>query len=241
MKNMDNQSHGIWRIIPSMALTEMIAQSGFDFQIFDCEHGVYDYQTLEHDVRVCQLHNCLAYIRVSGLNKVEIQRYLDIGADGIVFPQLNKLEDFKLATKLIQYPPKGVRGFNPFVRAGDYGMKEISKKIECIAIIETLQAVNDFDKILLIDDINTIYIGVYDLSAQLNCIGLMDSPKLISVIDLIIEKSINSSKKVSLMVNNMEDYVKYKDKGVFVFVHSVDSFQLKKKFLSIINDLKGNK
>ena len=42
----NNESHGIWRITPSMTLTEIIAQSDFDFQILDCEHGGYDYQTL---------------------------------------------------------------------------------------------------------------------------------------------------------------------------------------------------
>ena len=30
-----NESHGIWRITPSMTLTEIIAQSDFDFQILD--------------------------------------------------------------------------------------------------------------------------------------------------------------------------------------------------------------
>ena len=88
-----NELHGIWRIIPSMVLTEIISQSKFDFQILDCEHGSYDFQTLEQDIRICQNQKCLAYVRVGGLNKIEVQRCLDLGADGIVFPQLNKFED----------------------------------------------------------------------------------------------------------------------------------------------------
>ena len=34
--------HGIWRIIPSISMSEIISQSGYDFQILDCEHGAYN-------------------------------------------------------------------------------------------------------------------------------------------------------------------------------------------------------
>ena len=187
--NKNNESHGIWRITPSMTLTEIIAQSDFDFQIFDCEHGGYDYQTLEQDIRVCQLMNCSAYVRVTGLDKVEVQRCLDLGADGIVFPQLNNYSDFKYATSLIQYPPNGIRGFNPFVRAGKYGFENIEeKKLKCIAIIETIQAVEEIDEILALEDLDLVYIGVYDLSAQLNCMGIMDSTQLIKGVNELIIK-----------------------------------------------------
>jgi 4-hydroxy-2-oxoheptanedioate aldolase len=233
--NKKKPSQGIWRILPSSTITEIISESGFNFQIFDLEHGSYDFDTLAEDIKVCQLLNCIAYVRVSGLNKVEIQKCLDLGADGIVFPQLSDYNDFKLATQLIQYPPKGLRGFNPFVRAGKYGFEKIENKIKCIAIIETLQAVEDLDKILSIEDLNMIYIGIYDLSAQMNCIGNLDTPILVEKVNEIISKCVNNSIEVSLMVNNEGDYNNYINKGVNNFVHTVDSFQLKKSFINLIN------
>lgn len=240
MQQTDKPSHGIWRIMPSMTLTEIIGQSNFDFQILDCEHGAYDFQTLDEDIKICHLVSCKAYIRVSGLDKVEVQRCLDLGADGIVFPQLNEFKDFELATKMLQYAPKGVRGFNPFVRAGKYGFGDIhEKKIKCIAIIETLQAVEDLDHILSLADLDMIYIGVYDLSAQLNCIGVMDSPPLMAIVDSIIDKCNKASKEISLMVNNSDSYNNYKNKGVNYFVHTVDTHQLKTVFTNIINNTKG--
>lgn len=231
--------HGIWRIMPSMAITEIIGQSKFDFQILDCEHGSYDFQTIHEDIRICHLEKCKAYVRVSGLNKVEVQRCLDLGADGIVFPQLNDYNDFSVATKMIRYAPKGIRGFNPFVPAGGYGYDDIHhKKVECIAIIETLQAFKELDHILSLEGLDMLYIGVYDLSAQLDCIGIMDSPKLISVVDEIIEKCISASKKVSLMVNSTVAYNEYKNKGVNIFVHTIDSHQIKTAFMKILSNLK---
>ncbi|OAQ38803.1 hypothetical protein A5893_12195 [Pedobacter psychrophilus] len=237
VRNIDEELHGIWRIIPSPAITEIIGQSGFDFQILDCEHGSYDFQTLLEDIRSCHFQKCLAYVRVSGLDKVEVQRCLDLGADGIVFPQLDSFEDFHLATKMLKYAPYGIRGFNPFVPSGEYGFKKINdNNISCIVIIETLNAIKELDKILALTNITMIYIGVYDLSAQLNCIGEMDNPSLQEAVNLIIEKSIISNKMVSLMINNPESYKKYKHKGVKSFVHTIDGYQIKKAFISELNN-----
>ncbi|MET0572407.1 MAG: aldolase/citrate lyase family protein [Pedobacter agri] len=237
MNHSNKEYHGIWRIIPSMAITEIIGQSKFDFQILDCEHGAYDYQTLLDDVRICHLENCLAYIRVSGLNGVEVQRCLDLGADGIVFPQLNTYADFERATKMLRYAPIGTRGFNPFVPAGGYGFGDIhKKKPKCIVIIETLKAVEELDQILKLDDIDFLYIGIYDLSAQLGCIGEMENPRLMDIVDKIIEMARRSNKQVSLMIDNPVTYRKYKSKGVTSFVHTIDSHQIKKAFMSELNN-----
>jgi len=229
-----NELHGIWRIIPSSTITEIIGNSGFDFQFLDCEHGSYDYATLANDIRACELTNCNSIVRVSGLNKVEVQRCLDLGAKGIVFPQLCNFDDFKTATMLLDYAPVGLRGYNPFVRAFGYGnSKSVSKPI-CITIIETLDAVNDLDKILTLKGIDYIYVGSYDLSAQLGCVGQMDNPKLISIIDLIIEKCNLASKPVGVMINNKSQYDNYKLKGVTMFVHSVESYNIQHLFDNII-------
>lgn len=229
----NNQAlHGIWRVMPSIAISEIIAQSGFDYQILDCEHGAYDYATLYQDIIACELYGCAPFVRVSGLNAVEVQRTLDIGAHGIVFPQLKTPEDFKVATAMMQYPPNGTRGFNPFVRTASYGVRDGRKPIAplCITIIETLTAVDALDEILALPGIDMIYIGSYDLSAQLGCMGQMDAPELVAVVDKIISKCTINKKHVALMVNRKDQYEVAAAKGVKGFVHSVDSFRIKNMF-----------
>jgi 2-keto-3-deoxy-L-rhamnonate aldolase RhmA len=236
-----NHIHGIWRIVPSMLLSEIIAQSGFRMQILDCEHGSYDFATLKEDIIACQGENCQAFVRVSGLNKVEVQRCLDLGANGIVFPQLVNYDDFKLATEMINYAPEGVRGFNPFVRASGYGHSKagvnVKENAKCMVIIETLQAVADLDHILTLPGIDMVYIGSYDLSAQLDCIGQMQSPKLLSVVQEIISKCHKALKPVGIMVNDISSFQKYKNAGIHVFIHTVDSYKIKEMFTAVINTL----
>jgi 4-hydroxy-2-oxoheptanedioate aldolase len=235
------EMHGIWRVIPSQPITEIIAQSGFDFQILDCEHGAYDYQSLDADIRACDLYNCAAFVRVSGLSKVEVQRCLDLGASGIVFPQLTKYTDFEQAIEQVNYAPTGTRGFNPFVRAWGYGINNgIIKKAKCIVIIETLQAVDDLEQILNLAGIDMIYVGSYDLSAQLGCIGKMNDVRLTAVVNEIIKQCNAAAKPVGVMVSGAEQYNLYKDRGVNVFVHTVDTHQIKRAFTATIDQTKNS-
>ncbi len=234
-----NENHGIWRILPSQTITEIIAQSGYDFQIFDGEHGSYDFTTLENDIRISKQNCCSPWVRVSGLNKVEVQRCLDMGAEAIVFPQLSKYEEFVEATKLIDFMPNGVRGFNPFVRAFGYGFQTTTaEKPKCVVIIETLDAVAELDKILSLKDIAIIYIGAYDLSAQLGHIGELNHPVVLKVINEIIEKCTIHAKAVGVMISNPEQFEYFKNKKVNTFLHKVDSFQIKNTFTNILNQYK---
>jgi 4-hydroxy-2-oxoheptanedioate aldolase len=230
-------NHGIWRVMPSPYLSEIIGIAGFDFQILDCEHGVYDYDSLYKDILACELHNCSPVIRVSGINKVEVQRCLDLGAHGIVFPQLKNFYDFETAIAQMQYAPSGNRGFNPFVRANGFGDRPSFKNIEpcCIGIIETLTAVEEIEKILELNELSMIYIGAYDLSTQLGVPGQIQSPQMISLIDQILDAAKKFHKPVSLMVHNEEQKNTFLSKGVRTFVHSVDTHKLSIYFKSILN------
>ncbi|MDC3218485.1 aldolase/citrate lyase family protein [Flavobacteriaceae bacterium] len=232
---MGSIKHGIWRIHPSTLITELISKENFDFQIFDCEHGGYDFSSLTEDIRISRILKTKSFVRVGGLNQIETQKCLDLGADGIVFPQLSKIEDFEKAVKMTLHFPEGLRGFNPFVPDYDFGEKVEPEAKECIPIIETLSAVKDFEKIIRIGGINTFYIGVYDLSAQLDCIGELSNPKLTSIVDEIIDKTLSYGKSISLMINSPDDYQYYLKKGINSFVHGVDSFHLKNAFKKIIN------
>ena len=227
--------HGIWRIVPSPALTEIIAQSGFDFQILDAEHGGYDYQTLLTDGMACEANRCQPWIRVSGTDKVEVQRCLDLGARAIVFPQLATVDDFAAAAAMMDHAPAGVRGFNPFVRAYGYGTPGApSPRPWCVPIIETLAAVEQLDRILQLERIDLIYIGSYDLSTQLGVAGNMEAPQLTQVFDHIFERCHAAGKRVGAMALSAAAIDALTGRGFDALVHGVESHRLKQAMLGII-------
>ena len=228
---------GIWRLMQSNDLTEIIGSSGFHFQIFDREHGNFDFAAVQEGIRACELTGCSPWVRVKGIDNVEVQRALDLGAHGIVFPQLKSLEDFHSAVELMRFPPTGRRGFNPFTRAGNYGGK--SEKLSdgyalCVPIVETLSAVEQLEGILKLPGIDLIYIGAYDLSVQLSCKGEMEHPKLIGSIERIISQCRKAKKSACLMVNSAKGIKRFKKLGVSAYVHTVDTIVVRDAFLQKI-------
>lgn len=235
--------HGIWRIIPSPMLTELFAQAGLNFQILDCEHGAYDYATLLPDILACERHGCAPIVRVSGADKVEVQRCLDLGARGIVFPQLTTGDDFLRASSWMDYAPDGTRGFNPFVRAGHYGIPPVnsteSARPWLMPIVETLAAAEEIESLVQIGRIDMIYIGAYDLSAQLGCPGKMDDPKLTELIVRIIAACHQAAKPVGLMALSTHAAGLLVARGVQALVHGVDSHRVKQSMVDILRPLQG--
>jgi 2-keto-3-deoxy-L-rhamnonate aldolase RhmA len=233
--------HGIWRIVPSPMLSEILAQSGLDFQILDCEHGAYDYATLLPDILACERHGCAPVVRVSGTDKIEVQRCLDLGAHGLVFPQLGRADDFARAGAMMDYGPSGTRGFNPFVRAGHYGLPAAGTapaRPWFIPIVETLQAAEQIEAIARIERIDLIYIGAYDLSALLGCPGNMDAPELTRLMDRILDVCAQEKKPVGLMALSADGAKRFAARGVQALVHGVESHRLKQAMSGIVQPLR---
>lgn len=226
--------------MPSPMLTEILARSGFDFQILDCEHGNYDFATLLADILACEVNRSAPYIRVSGTSKVEVQRCLDLGARGIIFPQLADYEDFAGAAEMMDYAPGGTRGFNPFVRGGDYGFSKGTEAPSTpplfIPIIETLEAVEQLDRILQIGRIDMVYLGTYDLTAQLGCPGEMENPKTVEVVDQILESCRRNSVPPSMMSLSPGITRSLRKRGVDVLVHGVETHRLREGLTAILAD-----
>jgi 2-keto-3-deoxy-L-rhamnonate aldolase RhmA len=236
-------------------VTELLAQSGLDFQILDCEHGAYDYATLLPDMLACERHGCAPFVRVSGTDKIEVQRCLDLGARGLMFPQLNQPEDFARAAAMMDYAPVGTRGFNPFVRAGDFGLPGAAAALPepapapaadprsgrpwFVPIVETLSAAEHIEAIVHIERIDLVYVGVYDLSAQLGCPGKMDAPELTQLVDRILQACARAGKPAGLMALSTAAAQELMTRGIRAIVHGVESHRLKQAMLQIIEPLRA--
>jgi 4-hydroxy-2-oxoheptanedioate aldolase len=111
---------GIWSIIPSAPLIEVLACAGFDFLILDMEHGAFGFETLENCIRACESSASAAIVRPPGADLFSIQKALDLGAHGILIPQIANFKTAVNAVGMTKFAPDGNRGFNPFTRAAKY-------------------------------------------------------------------------------------------------------------------------
>jgi 4-hydroxy-2-oxoheptanedioate aldolase len=225
---------GVWSIIPSPVVVEIFALGGIDFAILDMEHGIFDVSALDSCVRACEAAGAAPLVRIPGLNPSAAQWALDLGAHGIVVPQVGNATDVEKVVKMAKYAPMGHRGYNPFTRAANYanppdnrsGKLHNDFSLTCV-IIENQSAVADLARICATPGLDVIYMGIYDLSVALGCNGDTKHPHVVEVVEVAIRQIRAAGKAAGMMVRSQQDIAKALTLGANFLVFSVDTFLIR--------------
>ena len=96
-------------IIYSRDLTtvQLAAAAGLDFVMFDLEHRPYDYETVHDLSQVARMAGMASLVGPRDITVHAISYVLDIGASGVVIPQVKTPEEVALAISAVRYPPFG--------------------------------------------------------------------------------------------------------------------------------------
>ena len=103
-------AYGVFVPMWCPSIVEIIGHIGFDFVILDTEHGPMAAESCEHMVRAADGVNITPIIRVAMNIRQNILRYLDIGALGVMMPQINSKAEVETVIESVKYPPEGRRG-----------------------------------------------------------------------------------------------------------------------------------
>ncbi len=222
---------GMWSIIPSPVVTEILGLSGLDFVILDMEHGIFDQASLDACVRAVEIAGCAPLVRLPGMNASAAQWALDLGSYGIVVPQIRNAEDASAVVKMAKYAPAGTRGYNPFTRAAGYanpadnrsGKLDNKFALSCV-IIESGTALDDLDPICETPGIDVVYMGIYDLAVVLGHDGNTRHPEVVRLVEDAIARIRKAGKAAGMMVRNDAELQRALALGANFLVHGVDTF-----------------
>ncbi len=234
---------GTWCLLPSEAVVNVIAKAGFDFTLIDMEHGAISPECSLRMVMAAEADGAEAVIRVSSNNESEIAKALDIGASGVVVPHIETVQDCKEAISFIKYPPLGVRGFSPYVRAGGYtsnkgyALRENKRTLSGI-IIEGLEGIRNIDSIIDDPRLDLVYIGAYDISAALGVPGEVDNPKVMKALKECVKKIRARKKAAGALFHSDSELKFFKSIGVQFLCYRVDSDVLFSAFNAMANNFR---
>ena len=183
---------GAWVGMASIEVSEILANAGFDFLIYDMEHSPLSFETVSHLMAAAGSSQVTPLLRVAWNDPVLAKRGLDIGAHGVVFPWVNTAEEATRAVQACKYPPDGIRGL-AVRRASRYGLdsKEYlataNSEIMVIVQIETLEAVQHAEAILSAKGVDAYFVGPSDLSASMGLLGQPEAPAVLAAIEKVLE------------------------------------------------------
>jgi 2-dehydro-3-deoxyglucarate aldolase len=170
-------------------------------------------------------------VRVPVAEETAIKKVLDLGAAGIICPQVNTAEQAAAVVKWSRYAPEGTRGVG-LARAHGYGMnfqeyvETANDRIAVIVQAEHKQAVENIDAIVKVEGVDAVLLGPYDLSASLGKMGQIDAPEVVQAIEHITQTCLAAGMPLGYFGITAEAVEPYIKRGYSLIVASVDTLFL---------------
>lgn len=208
--------------LPCPSLVELIGHAGLDFCILDTEHGPPGLvASLEELVRACGSSDTAALVRVMANRPEYIAHALDVGAEGVVVPQVNSSEDAYRAVAAAKYPPEGRRGLSGITRAAAYGARgglgytERSNQHTVVIVqIETPQAIDNLDDLLAVPLIDGFFLGAADLASAMGFPMQPGHAEVQAQVERVIERVVGAGRCLGAIAPTTAALEAYHRKGV---------------------------
>lgn len=218
------QSYGAWFCSIDPMVASVMCNVGFDWMIIDTEHHCYNLESLRNIVMILQSNGVVPIVRILDNDTALIKKVLDLGAEGIMVPMVQTVDEARRAVRAAHYPPKGVRGFQPIeavgcANNGSEKMKQylsiIEQRVIVMIQIETIEGVENFDEILKVSGIDAIMVGPADLSFSLGFPLQIEHSRVQDAINILLEKANASGIPISVPLGQSVKELKYwQNKGV---------------------------
>jgi 2-keto-3-deoxy-L-rhamnonate aldolase RhmA len=216
--------------LPSPEITEILCGSGFDWLFVDLEHSALSIKDAQVILQTAT-PQVPCVVRVPSNDEVWIKKALDIGAVGIIVPQVRTAEEAEQAVRLCKYPPEGSRSVG-IARAQGYGQKfqdyvlSANDETAVILQIEHLDGVDNLEKILSVAGIDCLFVGPYDLSASMGKTGLLNDPDVQNAILRVKNAAEQANIPLGIFGATAEAVKPYIDSGYTVIAVGIDTLLL---------------
>ncbi len=216
------QTIGCWLSLGNAHTAESLARLGFDWVCVDLQHGLLDYQDLKYMLPAISTAEATPLVRVPWNEPYEIMKALDAGAYGVIVPMVNSRAEAAQAVAACRYPPDGNRSFGP-IRAALYGgrgyAREANGQLACIAMIETVDGINNLTEILTTPGLDGVYIGPSDLALALGLppTGDNEDPRHAETVQAILDACRKHGVAAGIHTSSLEFSQRYLKAG-FNFV-----------------------
>jgi 2-keto-3-deoxy-L-rhamnonate aldolase RhmA len=229
--------------LPTPAVAELFAALGFDWLFVDGEHGPLEAAELGAILQAASRETA-CIVRVPAVDPVAIQKALDLGAAGIIVPQVNTPEQAADVVRFARYPPQGARGVG-LARAHGYGqrlkeyLRTANDEIAVIVQAENVRAVENIEAIVRVPGVDAVLLGPYDLSASLGKMGQVDHPDVVAAIARVTDACRDAGMPLGYFGVTAAAVRPYVERGYTLIVAGVDTLYLGQGAKALLAELRG--
>lgn len=230
---------GMILTIDHPAIVEIAALAGFEWLWIDAEHGRFN--EISAATASAVGGSTPVFVRLPDRSATAIKRFLDIGCDGIILPQVSSIAEVDEIARAALYPPRGERSVG-ITRAQGYGVRfpECFEKQDYAIIvqIETAGGVQNAEAIVSHSAVDAVIVGPYDLSGSFGIPGKVDAPQVLDGIAKVQRLCGDFGKPCGIFAAGMEKAKAYSAMGFDLIAVAMDCSVLLGGYRQLIRDIR---
>ena len=190
---------GIQLRFGSPGIAELAGLAGFDWILLDAEHAPQSPAGVQAQLQAIGCTKATPIVRLGHNDPAQIRLYLDMGAAGIAVAFIETAEDAKEGADACRYPPRGTRGWGPH-RAAGYGLdpdaytRRANDEILFLPIIESAKAIDNIERIMAVDGVDSCIVGPVDLCYSLGIPFQFDHPDYLQALERVCKAALKEGK-----------------------------------------------
>ena len=131
-------------------LSVRLVELGADAIFLDCEHGTWSFEDVRLTAQAIRGAGGAAIVRPHSHERPVLIRYLNAGADGLMVPMVDTVEQARAIVDAVRY-----------ACPADHEKRLV------VSMIETLEAIRNIDDLLTVEGVDVFFVGPGDLSQDM--------------------------------------------------------------------------
>ncbi len=228
---------------------EALCRTGLDYVIIDTEHGCFSEETTADLICAAENGGLKTYVRIGDVRRPYVLRMIDIGARGLIVPNIRSVEEVKELVANAKFPPVGNRGYCPNRTCG-WGadawvtdvfsyMEDCNQRVRVYPQCETAEALEQIEEIAALNGVDGIFVGPCDLSISLGIPLEFTNPILTEAIERILKACKNKGKESIIFCSSVENAKIWLEKGFDSIAYSLDASILIQAFKNEVEAIKA--
>jgi 2-keto-3-deoxy-L-rhamnonate aldolase RhmA len=217
---------GVWINSSDPLIADIAVTYGAEWLLIDLEHEPIGRQNLVGLLMACRGSECQPFVRIPENRDAFFKWVLDLGAAGVIVPQIRSIADAEAAVRFAKYRPLGRRGVSPmrasrYYADGSY-MQRANQDIALVLQVEDAALIEEIETLVALEGVDALFIGPRDLSDSLGISGQLTHRDFLQAIDKITGVCRKHGMPLFMPAADPEARKRYFDKGVRGFTVTSD-------------------
>ena len=228
-------------------IAKIVESAGVDFVLIDMEHGGLDIGRVNDLLSWFKATPVTPFVRVPSSDYHFIARLMDLGALGVMVPNVKTPQQAKEVVDAMRYAPEGQRGLGLGSSHNDYVppedscayMQEANRNNMVICQIESTEAMDNLEAIAATPGVDVLWVGHFDLSSSMGIVAELQDERFVEALKKVADAARRHGQAAGIQPANIESAREWMALGYNLISFGVDHGVYRSALRATVQELRG--